>query len=132
VTITATDPSVLDTLHAAVSYSFNNGGFVSGLPDALSIADGLSFTGDFDQKTGAGWVLFGIADLEQGTYVIRATVTDDNGGIGHADTSIVVNVLGLPDQLRRAVVHVDAFDQGNRGCRGTSGRGPGHYGSLGR
>jgi VCBS repeat-containing protein len=89
VTFTATDP--VDAMSAAVSYSFNGGAFTAGLPDASSIAGGLSFAGAANQSTPATWVLSGIADLQPGTYVLRMTVTDDDGGAAYSDTTLVVD-----------------------------------------
>jgi hypothetical protein len=100
VIFTAEDPSITDTMNATTSYSIGGGGFVDGLPDALTIAGELSINGAADQQTPASWTLSGIADLEPGTYVIRVTVIDDDGGAGVADTTITVD----PEDARSTYV----------------------------
>jgi PKD repeat protein len=89
VSFSATDPSI-DTMNAETSYSIDDGQFIPGLPDSLTIDAGLSFDGAGGQQTEAIWNLSGIADLSPGTYIIRVMVTDDDSGMGFADTTIVV------------------------------------------
>ncbi|MDX9839773.1 MAG: hypothetical protein RBT39_19605, partial [Azoarcus sp.] len=90
VTFTATDVSSIDTMNAQTSYSIDGGEFFAGLPDALTIVGELSFNGPADQQTDATWTLSGIADLAPGSYIIRVTVTDDDGSSGSADATIDV------------------------------------------
>ena len=93
VTFTAIDVPT-DVLNAAVSYSTDGGvSFTPGLPDALSITPNpgsLTFIGAANQTTPASWTVSGIADLEPRTYIIRASVTDDDNDTTIADATIVV------------------------------------------
>jgi PKD repeat protein len=92
VTITATDVPT-DTMNASTSYSTDGGVvFNPGLPDdALTIVGGLDFVGAVDQVGTGTWTLTGIADLSPGTYIIRVTVSDEDGG--SKDVDITLNVL---------------------------------------
>jgi hypothetical protein len=93
ITFTATDVPA-DILNATVSYSTDGGlSFTPGLPDALSITPNpgsLTFIGDANQTTQASWTVSGIADLAPRTYIIRASVTDDDSDTATADATIVV------------------------------------------
>lgn len=99
VSFSATDPSI-DTMNAQTSYSIDGVTFFDGLPDAVTIVGELSFDVAANQQTPATWTLSGIADLAPGTYVIRVTVTDGDGGTGFADTTIVV----APEDARSTYV----------------------------
>jgi PKD repeat protein len=101
VTFTAIDV-LADVLNAAVSWKLEGGAtFTDGLPDAYSIEPNpgsLVFVEDPNQAN--TWTLNGIADLEPNTYIIRVTVTDDDGGEGYADATIVVQ----PEDARSTYV----------------------------
>jgi PKD repeat protein len=90
ITFTATDPGAADSMHATISYSCNGGALIAGLPDATSITEGLILGGAADQVSQATWTLSGVADLKPGNYVFRLAVTDDDGGVNTADTTLVV------------------------------------------
>lgn len=90
VTFTATDVPT-DVMNAAVSYSTDNGAtFTPGLPDAASISAGVAFAGDANQVATGTWTVSGIADLAPGTYIFRVAVSDEDGGTGTADATVVV------------------------------------------
>jgi len=88
--ITATD-ILADEMNPSMSYSTDGGAtFLPGLPDALSIPGGLVLSGSPDQAGTGIWTLTGIADLAPRTYIIRVTVSDEEGGSSSADTTFVV------------------------------------------
>ena len=90
VTISATDIAE-DTMNASVSWS-DGGAFQAGLPDALTIAGGLTFQGDTDQVGTGTWTISGIADLDPSRdYTLRVTVTDEDGGSGTEDIVLLVD-----------------------------------------
>lgn len=87
VTVTASD-SVQDALSASTSYSTDGSGFVAGLPDGLALTSGgCSSSGDTQTCT---WTIGGDIDEPAGTYVVRTTVTDDDGTATSADVTVVV------------------------------------------
>jgi hypothetical protein len=98
VDLSAIDPLLTDAKITAVSYSFDGGSFVPGLPGMASITGGISLTGTTGLNSLVASYLSGIAGLEAGTYVIRLTITDENGGISYATTTIVVH----PEDVRAA------------------------------
>jgi hypothetical protein len=66
----------------------DSAGFSPGLPSALSLIDnGCSMAGN--TKT-CDWGIAGIANVPEGVYTIRITVTDDDGGASEVD--VVINV----------------------------------------
>jgi PKD repeat protein len=89
VTIEAADVAA-DSLDASTQWNMNGGEFASGLPDALSIAGGLTFSGSGGPGTGT-WTITGIADLEPATYVIRVQAADGDGGATSRDITLIVN-----------------------------------------
>ncbi|MFC1794484.1 tandem-95 repeat protein, partial [Planctomycetota bacterium] len=90
VIITATDIPA-DTMNAVVSYSTDSGStFIVGLPDNGTIVGGLVFTSDSNQVETGVWTLSDIADLAPGTYIIRVTVSDEDGGVTNVDITINV------------------------------------------
>lgn len=50
----------------------------------------VSYTGDPDQVETGTWTLGGVADVAPGSYVVRVTISDEDGGSGFADTTINV------------------------------------------
>ena len=89
ITITATDV-VYDTMNALEYWSTDGVNFTTGLPDAMTIAGGLTFSGDANQVGTGAWTLSGIADLAPGTYIVRVTVSDEDGASNHVDIPIEV------------------------------------------
>ena len=90
VTISATDIAA-DTMNASVSWS-DGGAFQPGLPDALTIAGGLTFQGDVDQVGTGTWTISGMADLDPSRdYTLRVTVTDEDGGSTTEDIVLLVD-----------------------------------------
>lgn len=83
VTIQVTDCS-LDVLSIETEWNADAGPFMPGLPSSLSLsADGCS-AGVCD------WTLSGNMYEGPGTYVVRVTVSDDEGGTASDDITIVV------------------------------------------
>ncbi len=91
ITITAADVAA-DTMNATVSWSTDGVAFEPGLPDALTLADGLTFSGAADQVETGTWTITGIADLDPAQYTVRVRVTDEDGGSTDIDT--LINVEG--------------------------------------
>jgi len=83
VTVTASDYSGDYPLSATTSWSVDGGGYTAGLPT------GLTFTGNGCNGT-CGWTLSGVADFAAGVYVVRVSVSDDDGGSTTADITITV------------------------------------------
>ena len=86
VSVTATDgPS--DPLTATPSWSVNGGGFSAGLPANLSLTlDNCSVNG----QTSCSWTISGTVAVPAGTYTVRITVQDDDGGQTTQDTVLTV------------------------------------------
>jgi hypothetical protein len=116
VVITATDVAA-DTMNAGTQWSVDGGSFSSGLPDAVTIAGGLALNGASDQTSPASWTLAGVADLGPGDYVVRVTVTDDDGGATSVDVTIEVRpedaIVELePDNPVAVMVESDGGNSG--------------------
>ncbi|MDH4185892.1 MAG: putative Ig domain-containing protein [Nitrospira sp.] len=81
IVITASDVTA-DLLNITTAWSTNGTSWTAGLPDAFTLAGGLTLTGTANQVGNASWTLSGIADLDPAqTYTIRVTVTDKDGGM---------------------------------------------------
>ena len=89
VTITATDVEA-DVMNATVAYT-GPVPITSGLPDAGTLPGGIELIGDPNQVGMGVWTLAGIADVAPGTYIIRVTVYDEDGG--STDVDITIDVL---------------------------------------
>ena len=90
-TISATDIDST-TLTATTSWKLNGGStFTSGLPDSGTMPGGLVLE-NTATGTGSGtWVLRGVADLAPGTYIIRVTINDGDGGSAFQDITLTVS-----------------------------------------
>jgi hypothetical protein len=86
VTITATDV-LADTMTATTSWSVDGGGFTPSLPGTLILTPGGCITNGDSTCT---WTLSGIANVPEGEYIIRITVTDEDGDATVSDISIEV------------------------------------------
>jgi hypothetical protein len=78
VTVTASDVPA-DLLNASASFNFNGGAFTPGVPQGLA----------FSASSG-GWTLAGKADVAPGNYIVRVSVSDDDGASTNADIAVVV------------------------------------------
>jgi hypothetical protein len=88
ITVTGQD-SDQDALTAGFSFSLNGGAFGAGLPAGLSsTANGCTTVGDVQTCT---WTIGGTAGVSAGTYMIRSTITDDDGDATSKDVTVVVN-----------------------------------------
>lgn len=87
VTFTATDVAA-DSMSAATSWSVDSSGFTPGPPSSLALTDGDCSVSDGTNT--CTWTLSGIANVAAGTYTVRVTVTDDDGGQADADIVIIV------------------------------------------
>jgi len=87
VTVLASDVAA-DVLSATTVWSINEGDFVPGLPDGLSLAhEGCTIDDDTKLCT---WTLAGAMGEPEGTYTVRIQVTDDGGAFANADMTIAV------------------------------------------
>jgi VCBS repeat-containing protein len=79
VTVTASDVPA-DQLAAVTSFSFNGGTFVSGLPQGLT----------FSSAGNRVWTLAGKANVAPGSYVVKISVSDDDGASSSGDFTLSV------------------------------------------
>ena len=87
VVFTATDVAY-DTMTAVKSWSVDGGEFTDGLPEYLVLTDvGCPVSDGIRTCT---WTLSGIVGVPAGTYTIRVTVTDKDGGQTETDITITV------------------------------------------
>ncbi|MEK6799281.1 MAG: carboxypeptidase regulatory-like domain-containing protein [Planctomycetota bacterium] len=83
VSIQADDCS-LDVLSISTQWNKDGGTFTAGLPASLSLAENGCSSGLCE------WTLSGNMYEGPGTYVLRATIADDEGGSSNADITVVV------------------------------------------
>jgi uncharacterized protein YycO len=105
VIITASDMANDPLQVVGTSWSVDGGGFTAGLPPSLTLTDGgCTVSGNTNTCT---WALSGIADVAAGTYTVRVTVADDDGGQTDVDVTIVVEpedaTVGFDDDNSVAV-----------------------------
>ncbi len=87
-TIAGSDTALDTPLVISTEWNANGGSFTAGLPAWLSLTDnGCTTSGNDGTCT---WTLSGNALTAPGTYVVRATVSDDASGSTSADITIVV------------------------------------------
>jgi len=83
---TATDV-LADPLTATTSWNVDAGAFTAGLPAGLALA-----ANEASPCSGiCTWTLSGIADVAEGTYIVRITVDDGDSGVTSVETTIVVD-----------------------------------------
>ena len=82
VTISATDVAA-DTLTPSTRWKIGSAGFTTSpaLPSAISLVSGA---------TSNTWKLTGTAQMAPGTYTIRVTISDEDGGSSDQDVTIIV------------------------------------------
>jgi hypothetical protein len=87
-TITGNDTALDTPLAISTEWNVNGGSFTAGLPAWLALTDnGCTTSGNNGSCT---WTLSGNALTAPGSYVVRATVSDGEGGSTSFDVTIVV------------------------------------------
>ncbi|UCE98302.1 MAG: hypothetical protein JSV74_02970, partial [Dehalococcoidia bacterium] len=76
-----------DTMKAETSWSVDGSGFTIGLPSNLILTSGDC---NVDGVRTCTWDLSGTVDVPAGEYLIRITITDDDGGVTVSDILIEV------------------------------------------
>ncbi len=92
ITLESTD-NIAEMLTAAVSWSVDGATFDPGLPNFLTLSAPSCVDAGGGVQT-CTWTIGGEIDRPAGTYTVRATVSDDYGGVTVADATIVV----LPEE----------------------------------
>lgn len=88
VTITATDVAADMPLSASTSWNKDGGSMQADLPNGLTLTSwGCTTSGGTGTCT---WTLTGRALVAPGEYIIRVTVSDDDGGSNYTDITITV------------------------------------------
>jgi hypothetical protein len=102
ITISATD-NIAEVLSAATSWSSDDTTFNPGLPDFLALSGPTCVDSGGGMQT-CNWTISGVIDLpklpDDGRYTIRATVSDDYGGVTVTDVEMEV-------ELEDATVSID-------------------------
>jgi PKD repeat protein len=87
ITFTATDVAA-DTMTAALNWRLGEATFQDGAPAGLALGEGSCDTAG--QVRTCAWQVTGYVGVPAGSYTIRLTVTDKDGGVTFKDVTLVV------------------------------------------